>query len=155
MTVLEPGPGMGFFTLELARLVGPAGRVVAVDVQRKMLDGLMRRARRAGLSGRIDPRQTVEGGMGVADLTGAVDFVLAFAVVHELPDQARFFTETSRVLKTGSRMLLSEPAHHVTRPSFEQTLTIANSAGLALENTVSLRSSHAAVLVRRPGAIHE
>ena len=30
MTVLEPGPGMGFFTLELARLVGPAGRVVAV-----------------------------------------------------------------------------------------------------------------------------
>ena len=29
MTVLEPGPGMGFFTLELARLVGPAGRVIA------------------------------------------------------------------------------------------------------------------------------
>jgi len=35
MTVLEPGPGMGFFTLELARLVGPAGRVVAVDIQPK------------------------------------------------------------------------------------------------------------------------
>ncbi len=31
MTVLEPGPGMGFFTLELARRVGPAGRVIAVD----------------------------------------------------------------------------------------------------------------------------
>jgi tRNA A58 N-methylase Trm61 len=27
MTVLEPGPGMGFFTLDLARLVGPTGRV--------------------------------------------------------------------------------------------------------------------------------
>ncbi|MFY9643515.1 MAG: hypothetical protein WCD20_15720 [Rhodomicrobium sp.] len=32
MTVLEPGPGMGFFTLEIARLVGPSGRLVAVDV---------------------------------------------------------------------------------------------------------------------------
>ena len=37
MTVLEPGPGMGFFTLELARLVGPSGRVVAVDIQPRML----------------------------------------------------------------------------------------------------------------------
>jgi ubiquinone/menaquinone biosynthesis C-methylase UbiE len=33
MTVLEPGPGMGFFTIELARLVGASGKVVAVDVQ--------------------------------------------------------------------------------------------------------------------------
>jgi hypothetical protein len=32
MTALGPGPGMGFFTLELARLAGPAGRVVAIDV---------------------------------------------------------------------------------------------------------------------------
>lgn len=48
MTVLEPGPGMGFFTLELARLVGATGRVVAVDIQRKMID-LKRRAAKAGL----------------------------------------------------------------------------------------------------------
>ena len=40
MNVLEPGPGMGFFTLELARLVGPEGRVVAVDVQPAMIAGL-------------------------------------------------------------------------------------------------------------------
>ncbi len=89
--------------------------------------------------------------MGIADLTGAVDFVLAFAMVHELPDQASFFAETSRALRTGSRMLISEPVHHVTRTSFEKTLTMASSAGLALESTLSMRSSHAAVLVRRPG----
>ena len=40
MTVLEPGPGMGFFTLELARLVGPHGRVVSVEMQAKMLEAL-------------------------------------------------------------------------------------------------------------------
>ena len=43
MTVLEPGPGMGFFTLELARLVGPSGHVIVVDVQRRMIAGLRRR----------------------------------------------------------------------------------------------------------------
>jgi SAM-dependent methyltransferase len=48
-TVLEPGPGMGFFTLELARLVGPEGRVIAVDVQPHMIASLRRRAERARL----------------------------------------------------------------------------------------------------------
>jgi predicted methyltransferase len=32
MTVVEPGPGMGFFTFELAKLIGPSGRVIAVDI---------------------------------------------------------------------------------------------------------------------------
>ena len=54
MTVLEPGLGMGFFTLEIARLVSPSGRVVAVDVQRRMIEGLKRRARKTGLFDRID-----------------------------------------------------------------------------------------------------
>jgi len=55
MMALEPGPAMGFFTLELARLVGPQGRVVAVDVQPKMIAGLRRRAARAGVADRSRP----------------------------------------------------------------------------------------------------
>ena len=55
-TVLEPGPGMGFFTLELARRVGDSGRVVAVDVQPRMLAGLKRRAAKAGVLDRVDVR---------------------------------------------------------------------------------------------------
>ena len=49
MTAVEPGPGMGFFTLEIAKLVGPSGRVVAVDVEPRMIERLKRRARKAGL----------------------------------------------------------------------------------------------------------
>ena len=56
MTVLEPGPGMGFFTLELARRVGSAGRVIAVDVQPRMIERLKRRALKANLAQRIDAR---------------------------------------------------------------------------------------------------
>lgn len=90
MTVLEPGPGMGFFTLELARLVGPSGRVIPVDIQPKMLARLKRRAANAGVASRIEARVTSNESMGIADLRNSVDFTLAFAVVHELPDAARF-----------------------------------------------------------------
>ena len=54
MIVLEPGCGMGYFTLPLARMVGPKGRIVAVDIQPKMLSGLRRRAQKAGLLSRIE-----------------------------------------------------------------------------------------------------
>src|SRR5262245_59235248 len=77
MIVLEPGPGMGYFTLELARRVGPSGRVVAVDVQDRMLAALRRRAASAGLADRIEARAVPPGDLGVADLAGRVDFVPA------------------------------------------------------------------------------
>src|SRR5215472_1318040 len=86
MTVLEPGSGMGFFTLDLARLVGPSGRVIAVDIQSKMLDRMKRRAAKSALLDRIDARLAAPDSMGIADLAGSVDFTLAFAVVHEFPD---------------------------------------------------------------------
>src|SRR5689334_21608462 len=68
MTILEPGPGMGFFTLPMARMLGDSGRIIAVDVQPKMLAGLRRRAKRAGLLARIELRQAQRDSMGVADL---------------------------------------------------------------------------------------
>src|SRR5512146_2182493 len=77
MTVLEPGPGMGFFTLEAARRVGPRGRVVAVDLQPRMLAGLRRRAVRAGLDTRIETREARADSLGVQDLAGKVDVCLA------------------------------------------------------------------------------
>ncbi len=130
MTVLEPGPGMGFFTLELARLVGPAGRVVAVDLQERMLAGLRRRAERAGLQDRIEARRASDEGMGIHDLAGRVDLVLAFAVVHELPDAGRFFAELQPVLAPGGKVLVAEPRGHVAPEAFEATLGAAERAGL-------------------------
>src|SRR5690348_888946 len=113
MTVFEPGPGMGFFTLELARLVGPSGRVVAVDIQPKMLAGLQRRAAKAGVSSRVEARQASAESLRIADLQGRVDFTLAFAVVHEMPSASRFFAETAKASKPGAPLLLVEPAGHV------------------------------------------
>jgi SAM-dependent methyltransferase len=107
MHVLEPGPGMGFFTLELARLVGPRGRVVAVDVEPKMIAGLRRRADRAGLSDRIEARVSPATTMALD--RQEFDLVVAFAVVHEMPSAATFFAEAARAMKPGAKLLLLSP----------------------------------------------
>jgi ubiquinone/menaquinone biosynthesis C-methylase UbiE len=129
MTVLEPGPGMGYFTIELARLVGASGRVGAVDVQQKMIDEMLRRAGEAGVAGRIQGRLADGTSICAVDLNGSVDFVLAFAMVHELPDPELFFEEAYRCLKPGGRMLLAEPNGHVRKGAFEKELIHATAAG--------------------------
>ena len=130
MTVLEPGPGMGFFTLEAARLVGPRGRVVAVDLQPRMLAALGRRAARAGLAQRIETREARQDTLGVEDLAGRVDVALALLVVHELPDAGRFFAEVRATLAPGGRIVVVEPAGHVKPAAFEEEMAAAARAGL-------------------------
>ncbi len=146
MIVLEPGPGMGFFTLELARLVGESGRVIAVNLQPRMLDGLRRRAAKAGVLDRVDARLAAPDSLDIADLAGAVDFTLAFAMVHELPAAAPFFREVAQASKRGARLLLVEPAGHVTASDFDAELAAARDAGFTLVESPSVRRSRTALL---------
>jgi ubiquinone/menaquinone biosynthesis C-methylase UbiE len=148
MTVLEPGPGMGFFTLELARRVGTSGRIVAVDIQPKMLDRLTRRAARAGLRARLDIRLAQPDSLGLAAAAGTVDFVLAFAMVHEMPSALSFFQEAAQAMKPGAHLLLAEPDGHVKPALFEKELASAAQAGLHVSDRPVVRRSHAAVLTK-------
>ena len=148
MTVLEPGPGMGFFTLELARRVGASGRVVAVDIQPKMLDQLKRRAANAGLLARLDIRLAQPDSLGLAGAAGTVDFVLAFAMVHEMPSALSFFQEAAQAMKPDARLLLAEPVGHVKPALFEAELASAAQAGLHLSDRPEIRRSLAALLTK-------
>ena len=150
MTVLEPGPGMGFFTLEMARRVGASGRVVAVDVQPRMIAGLKRRLAKAGLLERTDARLAPSDSLGLQDLRGKVDFALAMAVVHEMPSSSRFFAEVAQAMKPGATLLLAEPSGHVKQGAFEGELQDAAAAGLELADRPTIRRSQAAVL-KKPG----
>ena len=146
MIALEPGPGMGFFTLELARRVGDRGRVIALDIQPKMLAVLERRAAKAGLRNRVETRLIPPDSMGLSDLAGKVDFALAFAVVHEVPDAGRFFRELSETLKRGGVILLVEPPGHVKTEKFDRELALAAAAGLVAAERPKVGRNHAALL---------
>ncbi len=148
MTVLEPGPGMGFFTLPMARMTGPAGRIIAVDIQERMLEGLRRRARKAGVQERIEARLAQPESMGTDDLAGKVNFVLAFAVVHELPSAEGFFREAYAAMKRGAVLLLAEPKGHVTPERFKAELKSGEDAGLEIASRPAIAGSHAAVFTK-------
>ncbi len=149
MTVLEPGPGMGFFTIPLARLVGDKGRVIAVDLQPKMIEALKRRATKAGVASRVDGRVTSADTMGLDDIAGQVDFTLAFAVVHEFPDAQHFFNQVARASGSGSKVLLAEPQGHVNDAKFEEELKFAAASGLQLTSRPKVAKSHAALLEKK------
>jgi ubiquinone/menaquinone biosynthesis C-methylase UbiE len=135
MSVIDYGCGMGFFTIPLARLVGPGGKVIAVDIQEKMLNGLHKRAQRAGLSDRII---LVAAGAEHQIKEDSVDFVTALHVIHEIVDRQGFFNEMRRVMKPGAKLLMLEPRFHVTEEEFRRSVEMAEAAGLVLSSDFNL-----------------
>lgn len=80
MTICDMGCGNGFYTLQLAKMVGPEGHLYAVDIQTKMLEFLNERADAQGvrnlspiLGTYTDPRLP----------KGKIDVVLMVDVYHE------------------------------------------------------------------------
>lgn len=146
MRVLEPGCGMGYFTLEMARLVGTRGQVVAVDLQPRMIRTLMRRARKAGLNDRIDARIADGRGLQIDDLVGVIDFALVFAVVHELPDEAYFFEQLYRALKPGAKILMAEPKAHVKERKFAASSEMAQNLGFRVAARPLIRGNWTLIL---------
>ena len=146
--VLEPGCGMGYFTLPLARMVGPQGRVVALEIQPKMLSVLERRARKSGLLDRIELRQIGTEGLSLEDFSGQMDFTAALHMVHEVPDQSLLFTEILRALKPGGKFLVVEPKGHVSQDQFEKTVSAAEEIGFKSENLTIKIGGRVALLAR-------
>lgn len=83
--------------------------------------------------------------MGLEAYEGSADFVLAFAVVHEMPSAAKFFAEAARAMKSGASLLLAESAGHVNKHDFENELALAAEAGLATVDRPHFSRSQAAV----------
>ncbi len=145
---LDVGCAMGFFSLDMARMVGAEGKVVCVDLQQKMIDSLVRRATKAGVIDRIDPRVCDRSGLGLEDLGGTVDFALAFALVHEVQDVEAFFEQIHAALRPGGTCLVAEPKGHVSKNDFEETLAAAKKTGLEIGERPAMGRSHAALLNR-------
>ncbi len=151
MTVLDVGSAMGFFSLPIAEMVGPGGKVVCIDVQPKMLEALRRRAAHAGLAQRIETHVSTENSIGLHGWEAAFDFALAFTMLHEVGDPASFLREIHQLLKPGAQFLLTEPIGHVSQADFTHTVELATKADFHVIGHPLIRLSRA-VLLAKPAA---
>ncbi len=130
MTVLDLGCGPGFFSIDMARMVGKSGRVIASDLQAGMLARLKAKIQGTELEKRITLHRCEQNRIGLSE---KVDFVLAFYVVHEIVNQQVFFTELASILKPAGQVLVVEPPLHVSKSAFLKTISKARGAGFKNE----------------------
>ena len=128
--ILELGIGTGYYTLDLAEWVGPAGTIEILDLQREMLDHTMERARERGL-GNVMPTQGYATALPYED--ASMDAVVLIAVLGEIPDRQAAMAEIARVLRPGGRLVVGElfGDPHFTSPGAVERL--GRQAGLELD----------------------
>ncbi|MHB8972353.1 MAG: class I SAM-dependent methyltransferase [Pirellulaceae bacterium] len=149
MTVMDVGCGMGLFAIAMARLVGPTGKVIAVDLQQQMLDVLEKRALKAGVADRIATHCCEATSIGVRE---PVDFALSFFSAHEVPDLGRLLYEIHQCLRPQGKLLVVEPRGHVPAQRFESMLVLAGETGFGILARPHVRLSRAVVLAKGPAA---
>ena len=130
-TVIDFGCGPGFFTIAMAGMVGQQGKIIAVDLQEEMLEHAKRKAAAKNLSDRIEFHPCEKDRVGL-ELTKKADFMLAYYMLHELPNPGAFFQEARSFLKTGGKFLVVEPKWHVTREKYQEMLGLAEKTGFSV-----------------------
>jgi len=154
-TVADVGAGAGYFTWRLAQRVGPAGRVLAVDIQQQMLDLIARDVRRRRLSN----VETILGTDRDPHLPeGAVDLVLIANAYHEFTAPQEMMKAVLRSLKPDGRVVVVEygeekdegPTAGLYTMRLDDLRSEIESAGLELDLILDfLPMQHALIFTRR------
>ncbi len=104
-TVLDLGSGAGIDLLLAAKLAGPKGQVIGVDMTPAMIDRARANAAAAGLTN-VEVREGIIEDLPVA--SGSIDLVVSNCVINLSPEKKRVFAELHRVLKVGGRISISD-----------------------------------------------
>ncbi|HEX3324257.1 MAG TPA: methyltransferase domain-containing protein [Solirubrobacterales bacterium] len=129
--ILEIGPGVGYYTLDMADWVGPEGRLEVFDLQQEFLDHTTARATERGLTN-VVPTQGDATALPYEDK--AMDAVVLTAVLGEIPDPVAALCQINRVLKPSGRLVVGElfgDPHFTTQAALRSQ---ALEAGLAWEH---------------------
>jgi ubiquinone/menaquinone biosynthesis C-methylase UbiE len=142
-TILEVGPGTGYYTLPVAQALAPNGTLHILDLQQQMLDHTAGRAKEAGVEN-IEPRQGDARQLPYAD--GTFDAAFLVAVLGEVPEQDAALRQLTRVLRPDGRLVVGElfgDPHMVTERALRRR---AATAGLRFERRVGPPFGYFAVL---------
>ncbi|MCP5103217.1 MAG: class I SAM-dependent methyltransferase [bacterium] len=144
-TVIDFGCGPGFFSIEMAKMVGDGGKVIAADLQEEMLTHVRKKAAAKNLSHRVDYHRCGQDNVGLR-LEKKADFMLAFYMLHETPSPAAFLEEVKGLLKEGGKFLVVEPRMHVNREMYEEMISRAKEAGFNVMGTPQKKGGRSVLL---------
>jgi ubiquinone/menaquinone biosynthesis C-methylase UbiE len=133
-TVIDLGCGPGFFSIDMAEMAGSRGKLYAVDLQNEMLDKVKKKAEDKGLTHRICFHKCPQDSIGLGEHVKA-DFILAYYMMHEVPDSRQFLNEIRGLLKKDGRLLIVEPTFHVTKKKFIKMLKEVEDIGFSIVDT--------------------
>ena len=140
--ILEIGPGVGVHALPIAASLRPDGVLDVLDAQQEMLDDLMRRAARRGLTN-IVPRQGDAQRLPYPD--ASFDAAYLVSVLGEIPDAPLALRELRRVLKPGARLLVAEVLIDPDFTSLPALREMASDAGFVFERQFGPPFAYSAV----------
>jgi ubiquinone/menaquinone biosynthesis C-methylase UbiE len=144
--IADIGCGPGYFSIPMAYMTGPNGKVISVDIQDKMIIKLRKRIQNYNLEARVNIVKCKSNDLYMSE---RVDFALTFWMVHEVKDKSLFFKQISQILKDRGRYLLVEPRIHVSGKEYSETVRKAESNGLQLENNAKFFFSRASLFSKR------
>jgi len=105
MNVLEVGPGNGRYTIAAANVLGPEGRIVTIDIEKKMIDRVKKRMELENIT---NVQAEVADVYKLPYEDSSFDLVYMIAVINEIPDQKSALKEFYRVLKNDGLLVFSE-----------------------------------------------
>lgn len=144
--ILDIGPGRGYFSIPMAKMVGPQGRIFALDIQNKMLETLKKRALKENVNNRIICK-LISG--TDFKLKTEIDFALAFWMVHEVPNKKDLLESIHACLKTNGKLLITEPHLHVSGKMIEATRKFSEEIGFKLIGQPKIFFSKTLLLEKR------
>jgi ubiquinone/menaquinone biosynthesis C-methylase UbiE len=144
-TIIDFGCGPGFFSTEMAKMVGKKGKVIAADLQEEMLAHVRKKAAGKKVSDRMEYHLCQKDRVGI-QAERISDFMLAFYMIHETPNPAAFLEEVRPLLKEGGKFLIVEPKMHVTREMYEEVINQAKNIGFRVLDTPAKKGGRSILL---------
>lgn len=144
-TVMDIGCGSGFFSIEMAKMVGNSGRVYAIDLQKQMLEKLEKKLFKQNLTKQFILHNCPQEKIGLKGKIKA-DFILAYYMVHETPDPIKFLKEIKSMLKKGGKFLLVEPLFHVSKKHFQKLTQDVMDIGFKILDSPSKKGGRSLLL---------
>jgi len=155
--VADLGAGFGFYSLEAARLVGPSGRVFAIEVQKDLLDRLKNTASHEGLHNVEVVWGDIETVGGTRLRDASVDRVIISNTLFQVEARPHCIAEVVRILKSGGKLLLIDWSDDssVSGPKAVQLISksdaraLSEQGGLVFEKEITAGAHHYGLIFKK------